>query len=203
MDIESWNCDDVHKWLTENDFEDYATLFAKKHKIDGSVLLTLTERDLRNKPLELSVLGDIKRLWRAIDRLQTDYNRSQDSGDGDGDVTSNGRVTQRLISHSSEFSCSDDEFVTFPVSPQRLRRLKPEYLKLCLAFMYMSTVLLLTAYVMVVVHDKVPDMTRYPPLPDLMLDNIPYIPWAFELCEVTALLLMTALCVTLVFHKHR
>lgn len=67
----------------------------------------------------------------------------------------------------------------------------------------MFFVFMLTAFVMVIVHDRVPDMDRYPPLPDMVLDNLPYIPWAFEMCEATAILLMFAMGCVLFFHKHR
>ena len=67
----------------------------------------------------------------------------------------------------------------------------------------MFFVFMLTAFVMVIVHDRVPDMDRYPPLPDMVLDNLPYIPWAFEMCEATAIILMFAMGMVLFFHKHR
>lgn len=68
---------------------------------------------------------------------------------------------------------------------------------------YVFLVTWVTAVVMVIVHDKVPDMKKYPPLPDLFLDNVPHIPWAFDMCEITGSFLMAIWLVVLFFHKHR
>ena len=68
---------------------------------------------------------------------------------------------------------------------------------------YFLLVTVATSFVMVIVHDRVPDMEKYPPLPDFFLDNIPLIPWAFDLCEVAGFLLAVFWTFVLVFHKHR
>lgn len=67
---DEWTCCDVNNWMKENGFENYATLFAHQHKIDGKVLLSLTENDFRERPLQMNVLGDIKRLSKAVECLR-------------------------------------------------------------------------------------------------------------------------------------
>jgi len=81
--------------------------------------------------------------------------------------------------------------------------LKVDYKKMFAAMVYAQAVLWLTSYTMVVVHDRVPDVEKYPPLPDLVLDNVPYIPWAFQAVETIGISMMSCLIITLVFHKHR
>lgn len=83
------------------------------------------------------------------------------------------------------------------------RNLKPEFSKALVAMGYVFIVTWITALVMVIVHDRVPDMEKYPPLPDLFLDNMPHIPWAFEMCEVTGTILLSLWLGVLFFHKHR
>ena len=55
--VQDWSIGDVAVWLDENGLSDYQTLFCEEHKIDGSVLLSLTEEDLRKPPVQLTVLG--------------------------------------------------------------------------------------------------------------------------------------------------
>ncbi|OZC05781.1 hypothetical protein X798_07246, partial [Onchocerca flexuosa] len=77
------------------------------------------------------------------------------------------------------------------------------FIKLTIAFCYCMCSLLITAFVMVLVHDRVPDMKTYPPLPDIVLDNLPLIPWAFQFCEVIAVFLAALWFMILFCHKHR
>lgn len=72
-----------------------------------------------------------------------------------------------------------------------------------IALAYLFVVTWITSFVMVIVHDRVPDMKRYPPLPDIFLDNVPYIPWGFHMCEWTATVLVIIWIIVLIFHKYR
>lgn len=69
--IVEWTCSDVKMWLVKNDFEDYADLFYF-HEIDGKVLLTLKEEDLKSSVLNIRKIGAIKKLYLAIKQLQRD-----------------------------------------------------------------------------------------------------------------------------------
>ena len=68
-------------------------------------------------------------------------------------------------------------------------------LRLGLSLVFCGGVIFTSAGVMTFVHDRVPDMEKYPPLPDLVLDHIPMIPWAFEASEVCIFVLCVCVCV--------
>lgn len=66
-----WTSSDVRAWLVESGHEEYADLFCY-HEIDGKVLLTLKEEDLKSNILNIKKLGAIKKLYLAIKQLQRD-----------------------------------------------------------------------------------------------------------------------------------
>lgn len=223
-DVRQWTCDDVYQWMTDNNFSKYAELFKTTHKIDGTALLSIDEYDLRQPPLEIPVLGDIKHLASCITKLREQTLDQRASPDRD--VTDHGSncrlrsppridrqsrspLAHRQDSNTTMGSLSDDEFIEEEIQKyismkgRYTRSRDPEIFKTILSFIYVFAVFLLTAFVMVVVHDRVPDMEKYPPLPDLFLDNMPYIPWAFEMCEGIGTFLFLLWCGILFFHRYR
>ena len=205
-DVRKWTCEDVGLWLQRKGFADYADLFRFEHKIDGKALLAINQDDLRNPPLQLKILGDIKRLWLEIEALQQPYNRPisrlpngfikrKNVDEIDGFQRSARYSGSWQIGEESDLEDSID--LVYPLSDLS------ETGRTLISVLYAFTVFFVTSFVMVFVHDRVPDMKKYPPLPDIVLDNVPLIPWAFKMCEVTALILGVVLVITLFLHKHR
>ena len=80
---------------------------------------------------------------------------------------------------------------------------KSEKLKTFVSVIYLFLASVWSAFMLTVVHDRVPDMTKYPPLPDIILDNVPLINFAFYWTETIGLILMLTLLIILYFHKFR
>lgn len=215
--VPAWSCEDVTIWLKENKFERHVELF-KHHMIDGSVLMCMTESDLRQPPLQLNIFGDIKKLNACIHKLQVETYGEEycnlDTVDGitftnlSSSSVQKARKFQRLLSNDS-VSDVEDEIIDEEVerivnrTGRYTKNVDSELFKTALSFIYVFLVFLVTSFVMTVVHDRVPDPEKYPPLPDLFLDNLPYIPWAFEVCEMVGVTLFSIWGCILFFHKHR
>ncbi len=84
-----------------------------------------------------------------------------------------------------------------------IRCYRGEKRKTAVSMAYLFLIGLWTSFVLTVVHDRVPDMQKYPPLPDLILDNVPLIPWAFFASEAIGISLLTVFFCILIFHKYR
>ncbi|CAL8257270.1 unnamed protein product [Lota lota] len=82
-------------------------------------------------------------------------------------------------------------------------RLDPELWKTAISLVYVMFVFGFTSFIMVIVHERVPDMRTYPPLPDIFLDSVPRIPWAFAMAEACGLILCYIFLLILLLHKHR
>ncbi|XP_036356033.1 sphingomyelin synthase-related protein 1-like [Octopus sinensis] len=69
--------------------------------------------------------------------------------------------------------------------------------------LYALFAMCISSYVAVIVNDTRPDTDQYPPLPDLILDNLAYMEYAFYYAEFCGIFLNIIWLLILVFHKHR
>ncbi|XP_022087480.1 sphingomyelin synthase-related protein 1-like [Acanthaster planci] len=229
--VHHWTADDVSEFLFQNGMGQYSELLCQQNEIDGEVLLLLRDVDLRLPPISIPVLAHIKRLSSLIDHLQKReleleghgglgngrpkmYHYCADLyGQADFDPYVGGQDLGHISQQLDAFSFSDDDGDSFgfenstphrpPTQTATKPKFKPEVSKTVISFLYATMVGLLTAFVMTVAHDCVPDMTKFPPLPDIFLDNVPRIEWAFEACEACAVILGTILFIVVFLHKHR
>ncbi|XP_066144072.1 ceramide phosphoethanolamine synthase-like [Euwallacea fornicatus] len=177
-------------------------LLCDENKVDGRCLIALNEVDFTLNPINRLTLRDRKLLYLACKALQRENHESL-LNLGIVDTPESSICTNHPQSIKLESEYGDMEHLSPALSEDGRGRLPPEKLKALLSFGYVVAVTWITAFVMVIVHDRVPDMKKYPPLPDIFLDNVPHIPWAFDMCEVTGTLMFTIWVVVLLFHKHR
>ncbi|MEQ2265266.1 Sphingomyelin synthase- protein 1, partial [Xenotaenia resolanae] len=198
--VSAWSSNRVAQWLQEEGFGQYVGLLCTQHRIDGLSLLALTEADLRGPPLSLTVLGDIKRLTVALRRLQME-NKPELEELGLWPLDSLSAGLKLGAPRAEAVLCQTHSNGGF----QQLMagRLDPEVWKTVISSIYVFLVCGLTSFVMVVVHERVPDMRTYPPLPDIFLDSVPRIPWAFVMAEACGLILCYMFLLILLLHKHR
>nr|CAB3265853.1 sphingomyelin synthase-related protein 1-like [Phallusia mammillata] len=208
--ISNWTCDDVKLWLKSEGFGEYAQLLCDEHGIDGEVLLTITVKDLRDPPLQLKKLCDIKKLEKSLKQLHKKWDvenhilLSEHENGKYSKKTKRNEQIERDGMESSDLVSSDENDESYVKKVNTRKKVfKPEYNKLLVSFGYAFATSWITAYVMVICHEKVPDKKKYPPLPDVFLDNIPLIPYAFKMAEACGLLLNAMFCCILLFHKHR
>lgn len=62
---------------------------------------------------------------------------------------------------------------------------------------------ILTTISLALVHERLPDRTKYGPLPDIFLDNVPEVKWALDVSEILIMIQMNSSVVLVAFHKHR
>ncbi|XP_043272145.1 sphingomyelin synthase-related 1 [Venturia canescens] len=206
--VAEWSREDVLLWLEESGHKDYISHF-DFHEIDGKALLTLKEEDnIVGDKHTVHKLGPYKKLFISIKRLQRDnVGLLFELGQIDLFPSSSFYAQQKHElpgALSNNEGSVEPEFCSASVSEDgHASHLPPEIWKAFISLGYLFIVTWITAFVMVIVHDRVPDMKKYPPLPDIFLDNVPHIPWAFDMCEVTGTLLFAIWLVVLIFHRYR
>lgn len=205
MSILNWGYDETANWLKKEGFdENVINILCNVNQVNGKCLLALNENDFTAEPLNTLNLRDRKCLYISIKSLQRE-NQNVMMELGLVELASMNVYSAHTSYPKTEISeYYESERVSPPASEDgRASKLPPEIGKAFLSLCYVIVVTWITAFVMVIVHDRVPDMKRYPPLPDIFLDNVPHIPWAFDMCEVTGTFLFSIWLIVLLFHKHR
>ncbi|XP_053716331.1 phosphatidylcholine:ceramide cholinephosphotransferase 2-like [Synchiropus splendidus] len=95
------------------------------------------------------------------------------------------------------------DYVKITVPEERSNRLPKEWWKTGVAFLYAVFNLLFTTVVITIVHERVPDKSVSPPLPDKFFDYVDRVPWAFTVTEVNGLILVGLWLLQWLFLKHR
>ncbi|XP_055620209.1 ceramide phosphoethanolamine synthase-like [Toxorhynchites rutilus septentrionalis] len=223
LSVINWTRENVVEWARKDSLSRIVIECIVKEDIDGKCLLTLCENDIKNlreKYAYTLTLGDMKRFWFSVRVIQKQnattlaYLGILSVGSGtngtEGLCSTVGHHHHPLLSSlgtsyaSADINYSDIERISPPMSIDgRATCIQPEFFKTMISLGYAFLVTWITAFVMVVVHERVPDMKKYPPLPDIFLDNVPHIPWAFNMCEVTGTLLFCIWMCVMVVHKHR
>ncbi|XP_071316008.1 phosphatidylcholine:ceramide cholinephosphotransferase 2-like [Trachinotus anak] len=82
------------------------------------------------------------------------------------------------------------DYIKITVPEERANRLPKEWWKTGVAFLYALFNLVFTTVVITIVHERVPDKSVSPPLPDKFFDYVDRVPWAFTVTEVNGLILV-------------
>jgi len=143
----------------------------------------LNENDLRKQPMNLKILGDIKKLLTLINTMKeqtSKKSRSQTSWSTGEKVKIWNDRNDKQFQHGSSY-----------------------WARLILSMAFFGIVAFITSITMTIVHFRVPDQEHFPPLPDVVLDNLQLIPWAFTMCEYIAITMGSIFWIIVAAHRHR
>lgn len=125
-----------------------------------------------------------------------------DAHDGKSKLSSLFKQKQLIHSLSNGLRRHCD-YVKITVSDERANRLPEEWWKTGVAFLYALFNLIFTTVVITIVHERVPDKSVNPPLPDKFFDYVDRVPWAFNVTEANGLILVGLWLIQWIFLKHK
>jgi hypothetical protein len=184
--IVSWTTEDVEQWLCSLNLSNFVDKFCKQNGIDGLTLLLMKEDDLKQTPLSIERLVDIKKLWYHIRVLQCHENDFYSPLNISTPYLFNENTEQvQFLPSSQQYKRSNDDTIQHnhsSLSPTHLlesnvhniysscqinTQQKPlfnssqgENKKLLVSFIYALISGIWTSYIMVVVHNRVPNVQK-------------------------------------------
>ncbi|KAF5904250.1 phosphatidylcholine:ceramide cholinephosphotransferase 1-like, partial [Clarias magur] len=200
-EVRSWSTADVSDWLTEEGMPEYFDIL---RNVDGVALLQLSEKDFQNPPL-CFVDGDNGR--RLLERVETlrianhmgdlEKNRHVENGHVENGKIHNGEPKNGFRSEAVQIH------IPLPSEVYERTAFPTEWHKTCVAFGYALCCFLLTSVMISVVNERVPSKEVSPPLPDKFFDLFDRRQWAFSMCEINGMVLVSLWIVQWIHLKHR
>lgn len=116
---------------------------------------------------------------------------------GDGkEFGSGGRQEELLHDHRNGV-------VKINLPPPEKPKFPKEKLKTLLAFLFASANWFLTTVSLAIVHERLPDRSKVPPLPDVLFDVFPPLDWALDVSEILIVVSTNVCLLTMFLHRHR
>ena len=182
-DPSTWTIDQVEEWLKKNKFNDCIDILCHQYQIDGKRLINLNRNDILS-------LTKNKQLWLQIKSLKPKQQSTT--------------IQIESSTRNSHFHTSFDQIEDQPItSCCLLTSIRSDRKKTLSAFLLVLSTVYFCSFIITIVDERLPDPKNFPPLPDLILDNIEQIPWAFAVTEKLILLEMTTLIAVILFHRHK
>ncbi|KAM6949256.1 phosphatidylcholine:ceramide cholinephosphotransferase 2-like [Aplochiton taeniatus] len=126
-----------------------------------------------------------------------------DRGGGRGDQKTRGVGKHGLIRSLHQGLRRQRDYVKITLPEGRANPLPSEWWRTGVAFVYALFNLFMTTVIITFIHERVPDKSVSPPLPDKFFDYLDRVPWAFTVTEVNGLLLCAFWFIQWLFLKHK
>ncbi|ROL01451.1 Phosphatidylcholine:ceramide cholinephosphotransferase 2 [Anabarilius grahami] len=97
----------------------------------------------------------------------------------------------------------NQDYIRITIPKSSVSRLPSEWWKTGIAFIWAGFNLILTTVMITIIHERVPDKSVNPPLPDKFFDYVPRMEWAFSVTEVNGMILVALWFIQWLFLKHR
>ena len=209
----TWSARQVEDWLLKNDFHDCVDILCHQYHIEGHHLINCDEHEIlhltnnRQLCLEVKQLKEIsaanrfhrsKQLSSALANVSDRASASQSSS------PTVALLLEQSPSHNTSPHTPSDQIEDQPFTTCCfMSSIRSDRKKTFCAFLMALSTVYFCSFVITIVDERLPDPKSFPPLPDLILDNIRQIPWAFAVTEKLILIEILVMLIILLFHRHR
>jgi hypothetical protein len=170
-----WSVARVKLWLETIKYENYTEIF-EKQSINGKALMLLNEDDVKDL---VASIGDRKNICYHIKLLSTERHHFRNQPNKYPLSRQDSITSTDSIHKLSGYVCHDclkRYEVDFTQDLSKLdSNFKDEKLKTILSICYCFLTCLWTSFILAVVGNRVPDMQKYPPLPDIFLGKLNFL----------------------------